>query len=129
MIESSCDIIILNVRITKEVYEKILKPLNEQSRVRGRKLIVCASSYDETALGQTIRRDLLAEYKSTKEINLVLCTYKALSEHTRKLASDFAMLCNTLIIDRTLLSSIYEEIENHEPITNIFMIIVQIFLI
>ena len=119
---SNADIIFFSVKITKEIYEKILKPLNEQSRMRGRKLIVCASSYDETALGQTIRRDLLAEYKSTKEINLVLCTYKALSEHTRKLASDFAMLCNTLIIDRTLLSSIYEEIENHEPITNIFNI-------
>ena len=119
---SNADIIFFSVKITKEVYEKILKPLNEQSRMRGRKLIVCASSYDETALGQTIRRDLLAEYKATKEINLVLCTYKALSDHTRKLASDFAMLCNTLIIDRTLLSSIYEEIENHEPITNIFNI-------
>lgn len=119
---SNADIIFFSVKITKEIYEKILKPLNEQSRMRGRKLIVCASSYDETALGQTIRRDLLAEYKSTKEINLVLCTYKALSDHTRKLASDFAMLCNTLIIDRTLLSSIYEEIEKHEPITNIFNI-------
>lgn len=119
---TNADIIFFSVKITKEIYEKILKPLNEQSRMRGRKLIVCASSYDETALGQTIRRDLLAEYKSTKEINLVLCTYKALSEHTRKLASDFAMLCNTLIIDRTLLASIYEEIENHVPITSIFNI-------
>lgn len=119
---SNADIIFFSVKITKDIYEKILKPLNEQSRLRGRKLIVCASSYDETALGQTIRRDLLGEYKQLKEINMVLCTYKALSDHTRKLASDFAMLCNTLIIDRTLLASIYEEVENHTPITTIFNI-------
>lgn len=119
---NNVDIILFSVKITKEIYEKILKPLNEQSRLRGRKLIVCSSSYDETALGQTIRRDLLAEYKQLKEINMVLCTYKALSDHTRRLASDFAMLCNTLIIDRTLLASIYDEIENHTPITTIFNI-------
>ena len=40
------------------IYTNILKPLNEHAKARGRKLIVCASMYDETALGQTIRRDL-----------------------------------------------------------------------
>lgn len=120
MIESSCDIVILNVRVTKEVYEKILKPLNEQSRVRGRKLIVCAATYDETALMQTIRRDLTNEYQKNKDINMVLTTYKAISEHLRTKINDFAVLCNTIIIDRSIRDEILEKIDSGKNILEIF---------
>lgn len=120
MIDSNCDIIILNVRITKEVYDKILKPLNEQSRIRGRKLIVCASTYDETALMQTIRRDLTNEYQKTKDINMVLTTYKAVSEHLRLIINDFATLCNTIIIDRSIKNDIIEKLDSGKSILEIF---------
>ena len=120
MIESGCDIIILNVRVTKDVYEKILKPLNEQSRIRGRKLIVCAATYDETALMQTIRRDLTNEYQKNKDINMVLTTYKAVSEHLKTKINDFAVLCNTIIIDRSIRDEIFEKIASGKNLLEIF---------
>lgn len=120
MIESNCDIVILNVRITKEVYDKILKPLNEQSRIRGRKLIVCASTYDETALMQTIRRDLTNEYQKKKDINMVLTTYRSVSEYLRLTINDFATLCNTIIIDRSIKNDIIEKLDSGKSILEVF---------
>ena len=120
MIESNCDIVILNIRITKEVYDKILKPLNEQSRIRGRKLIVCASTYDETALMQTIRRDLTNEYQKTKDINMVLTTYRSVSEYLRLTINDFATLCNTIIIDRSIKNDIIEKLDSGKSILEVF---------
>ena len=120
MIESNCDIVILNVRITNEVYDKILKPLNEQSRIRGRKLIVCASTYDETALMQTIRRDLTNEYQKKKDINMVLTTYRSVSEYLRLTINDFATLCNTIIIDRSIKNDIIEKLDSGKSILEVF---------
>lgn len=117
---TGADVIMFSVKVTKQIYEDILKPLNEHSRMRGRKLIVCASMYDETALGQTIRRDLTNEYQKSKDINMVLCTYKAISEHTRKLAEDFAMLTNTIMIDRELKASIEKQLDEGANILDIF---------
>lgn len=117
---NGADVIMFSVKVTKDIYTNILKPLNEHARMRGRKLIVCASMYDETALGQTIRRDLNNEYQQTKDINMVLCTYKAISEHTRKLAEDFAMLTNTIMIDRELRASIEMQLDEGANILDIF---------
>ena len=116
------DVIMFSVKVTKDIYTNILKPLNEHCRMRGRKLLVCASLYDETALGQTIRRDLMNEYQQNKDINMVLCTYKAISDHTRRLAEDFAMLTNTIIIDRELRASIERQLDEGANILNIFNI-------
>lgn len=117
---NGADVIMFSVKVTKDIYKNILVPLNEHCRMRGRKLIVCASMFDETALGQTIRRDLTNEYQKTKDINMVLCTYKAVSDHTRKLAEDFAMLANTIIIDRELKASIEKQLDEGANILNIF---------
>jgi len=43
---TGADVIMFSVKVTKEIYQNILVPLNEQSRMRGRKLIVCASMYE-----------------------------------------------------------------------------------
>jgi hypothetical protein len=120
-IENGADIIIFQVKITKSIYDNILKPLNEACRARGRKLIVCASSYDEVALGQTIRHDLNAEFKAHNSVNMVLCIYKSISDYTRQLANDFAMLCNTIIIDRQMKTLIEEKLDKL-PIHKIFNI-------
>lgn len=117
---NGADVIMFSVKVTKDIYNNILKPLNEHCRMRGRKLIVCASMFDETALGQTIRRDLTNEYQKNKDINMVLCTYKAVSDHTRKLAEDFAMLTNTIMIDRELRASIEKQLDEGANILDIF---------
>lgn len=119
---NNADVIILSVKITKDVYDNILKPLNEHSRARGRKLIVCASVYDETTLTSTIRRDLMNEYQKTKNINMVLCTCRSTSEYLRTRISDFATLCNTVVIDRALKSQIYERLDSGEDIIKILNI-------
>ena len=82
--------------------------------------IVCAATYDETALMQTIRRDLTNEYQKNKDINMVLTTYKAISEHLRTKINDFAVLCNTIIIDRSIRDEILEKIDSGKNILEIF---------
>ena len=96
----NADVIIFATKITHKTYETILKPLNENSRVRGRHLIVLAPTYDEVAVRQYIAPDLRFEYERTKDINMVLTTYRATSDAARKLLEDFAMLMNTEVIDR-----------------------------
>lgn len=114
------DIIIFSSKITKNTYEKILKPLRDASAARGRHLIVAAPFYDETALRQTIRRDLNNEYQKTHDVSMILMVYKALSAHTRKLVEDFSVLANTLVIDKDLERSIYEQLDAGSPIDSIF---------
>lgn len=92
------DIVVFSTKISASTYEFILQPLNEMSRQRGRKLVVCARAYDESAMVK-IANDLNNEYAKTRDINMILTTYRAISEHTRKLLSDFAMLMNTPVID------------------------------
>ena len=110
---SEADILIFSTKITKDVYEKILKPLNANCMVRGRHLIVAAPFYDEVAIKQIIARDLNNEYSKNKDINMVLTTYKATSAHARRLVEDFAVLTNTVVIDRSILHGIMESIDNN----------------
>lgn len=119
---SEADIIIFSTKVNRETYEKILSPLNRQCMARGRHLIVAAPCYDEVALRQIIARDLNSEYASRKDINMVLTTYRAMSAHARRLIDDFAVLTNTLIIDRPLERAIREEIDNGHQIYEIFNI-------
>ena len=102
------DIIIFDTKVTESSYKNIIKPLNEQSRARGRHLIIAAPSYDELALTRVIRRDLNKEFNETKSINLVLTNYRAISAHTRRLWDDFAVLCNTTPINMGLQNSIID---------------------
>lgn len=119
---SEADIIIFSTKVNTDTYQKILKPLNSHCVARGRHLIVAAPFYDEVALKQVIARDLNNEYSNRKDINMILTTYKATSTHTRRLIEDFAVLTNTLIIDRPLERSIREELDNGHEICEIFNI-------
>ena len=118
----SADIIIFSTKVKEVTYEKILKPLNEACRLRGRRLVVAAPNYDERTLSQTIRRDLNNEWAKTKKINMVLTTYRASSEHARKLVEDFAVLINTLVIDRALEQRLIEDIEKVSCVENVLNI-------
>lgn len=122
MVLNDADIIIFATKVTKNTYEYILKPLNIESRKRGRHLIVAAPSYDETALQQIIAVDLNNEYRQRHDVNLVLTTYRAISAHTRKLINDFAILTNTIVIDRALETAIIDKASAGIPIFQIFNI-------
>ena len=116
------DIIIFSTRITRSIYEDILVPLNNHIRQLGRHLVVAAPSYDETALSQVIARDLNNEFQSKKDINMVLCSYKASSAHSRRIINDFSVLTNTVVIDSSLVRQIKEELDNGNPIYKVFNI-------
>ena len=116
------DIILFSTRITRSIYEDILAPLNDHIRQMGRHLIVAAPAYDETALKQVIARDLNNEYQSRKDINMVLCTYRATSAHARRLIEDFSVLTNTLVIDHSIVQSIKEQLELGSQIYEVFNI-------
>ena len=119
---TNADVIVFSTKITKATYEKILKPLNENARIRGRHLIVAAPTYDEMALQQVISVDLNNEYRRTHDCNMVLTTYRAISAHTKKLVNDFAILMGTVLIDRSLEQRILEEIESGNTVNQIFNI-------
>ena len=117
------DVIIFSTKVTKEIYEKVLVPLNEYSRYLGRHLIVAAPMYDETALSQKIARDFKNEYQKTQDVNMVLTCYKAMSAHAKRLVNDFAVLVNTTIIDAPAIRDIIAKLDKNEyDITQIFNI-------
>lgn len=116
------DIVIFGTKVTIDTYKYILKPLNTACKMRGRKLIVAAPVYDETAMRQTIAMELNNEYRKEKTVNMVLTTYRAINTHTRKLAQDFAVLMNTIIIDRSLESFIIDKVTSGTDIAAIFNI-------
>lgn len=118
----NADIVIFSTKITENTYKKIIKPLNLECRTRGRHLIVCAPSFDETALSQVISPELNAEYRKTHDVNLVLTRYRAISEHTRRLANDFSVLMNTDIIDREKEKQIIDKVNTGTPISSLFNI-------
>lgn len=113
------DILIFGVRINQDIYEKILRPINQACMIRGRHLIVAAPYYDEVAMSQIISCDLNKEYKTRKDVNMVLTTYQATSNNDRRLIEDFAVLCNTMVIGRPLVKSILDDIEAGTPVGDI----------
>lgn len=119
---TNADVVILGTKVTSRTYEYILKPLNNESRVRGRNLIVVAPTYDVTTLEQVIAPALNDEFKRTHKVNMVLTTYRAISAHTRKLVNDFAILMNTIVIDRSLEERIISEVTSGVNINQIFRI-------
>lgn len=116
------DIIIFSKKVKTDTYQRILVPLNEQCKLRGRNLIVAAPSYDEVALKQVIQRDLNAEFLNEGKVNMVLTTYKATSAHARRIIEDFAVLANTFVIDGPIERDIYENLDNGKAIYEIFNI-------
>lgn len=114
------DILIFSTAVDNDIYENIIQPMNEVCRQRGRKLIVAAIRYDESTIALKIKPDLNAEYEQTHNINLVLTTYKAVNEHCRKLVEDFAVLCNTQVLDRKLCLSILDNVHSGHTIDGMF---------
>lgn len=116
------DVVIFGTKITKTNYKEILIPLNNESRKRGRHLIVAAPAYDEVALQQVISVDLNKEYARSHDVNMVLTTYRAISAHTRRLVNDFSVLMNTTVIDRAMENSILDDLAKGNNIASIFNI-------
>ena len=116
------DVVIFATKITSRTYNSILKPLNLESKVRGRHLIVVAPSYDENMLVQTVVPEFNNEYKNTHKVNMVLTTYRAISAHTRKLVTDFAVLMNTIVIDRAKEEDIINKLSSGLNINQVFNI-------
>lgn len=113
------DVIIFGTKVTETTYRKILKPLNEECRMRGRHLIVCAPFFDETALSQVIAPELNNEYRKNHDVNMVLSRYRAVSAHTRRLVNDFAILMNTDVIDRVKEKDIIDKLASGSLINQV----------
>jgi chaperonin GroEL (HSP60 family) len=108
---NGADVILFDHRVGRDTYEKLLKPLSEASRIRGRHLICVAPFYDETALQGVIRTDLLAEYNKNKDVNLVLMVCARPSGYARTQLDDFAMLLNTTMVSTAMEAELMEMVE------------------
>lgn len=93
------DVVIYDHKIGLETYTKSLQPLASSCKNRGRHLICIAPFYDQVAVDTKIAADLRAEYGAVKDINLVLMTCKYQTEHHKKMLHNFALLCNTEVIN------------------------------
>lgn len=113
------DVIIFSTKVTETTYKKIIQPLNQICKIRGRHLIVAAPTYDETALNNVIAPDLNTEHRKNHDINLVLTRYSAISAHTRRLINDFSVLMNTDIIDRVKEKDIIDKLASGKQITEL----------
>lgn len=92
---SNLDVVIFEHKITTTIFKELLIPLNEQCRARGRHLLVIAPFYDEHALDGVIKDTLNAEYRRSKDINMVLAVCSARNDKDKKCLADLAMLFNT----------------------------------
>lgn len=120
MVSGAMDYIVFDNKVDQQMYDKILKPLCEASKERGRKLACIAPWYDDVALGGPIRRDLLNELKQTGSISLVLLVCNKTNAYSRIILSDFAMLLNTPIITRVVKDQIIEALDKNPDIYSQF---------
>lgn len=120
MVSGAMDYIVFDNKVDQQMYDKILKPLCEASKERGRKLACIAPWYDDVALGGPIRRDLLNELKQTGSISLVLLVCNKTNAYSRTILSDFAMLLNTPIITRVVKDQIIEALDKKPDIYSQF---------
>lgn len=110
------DYIVFDNKVDQSIYDKILKPLCEASKQRGRKLACIAPWYDDVALGGPIRRDLLEDLKQHGSISLVLLVCNKTNARARTLLNDLAMLLNTPVITRVVKDQILEALEKDPDI-------------
>lgn len=116
------DVIMFGTTVTESVLEKIIIPLNEECRFRGRHLLVCAPSYDEIMLRNKVAPMLNNEFRQLKSCNLVLSTYRAFNNYTRKIANDFSILMNTEILSKSRVDEIISKVTSGIPLTQIINI-------
>jgi chaperonin GroEL (HSP60 family) len=112
MLLNGSDVIMFDHKVMKETYVKILKPLSEACRERGRHLICIAPFYDENALSGIIKTDLNNEYRKIHDINLVLMCCSKATGHSKVLLEDLSMLLNTVMISPQTENEIIEILNN-----------------
>lgn len=109
--DSHIDVIVFDHKITAEIYNKFIRPLNVMCFNRKRRLMVIAPFYDEVLLNKTIAAELSKEYSQRKTVNLILMRCSATSAMHKKKLSDLAMLLNTEIITNSIEALILEQID------------------
>ena len=105
------DVLIFTCKITDDIFTGIIQPALILSQGCGRHLLVCAPSYDEVLIKRKIVPMVQQEFSETKDSALVLCTYKAMNEYHRQMITDFAILCHTITIDRSMAEAIISNTE------------------
>lgn len=115
----SCDVIIFETMVTTDMFKYILAPANVQSKLRGRRLLCFAPSYDEAAMNQYIAPALQKEFhENNGVINLIVLSYRAFREDLKMIMDDFSVLMHTFPINRsTALNMITSAKRSGYPIT------------
>ena len=109
------DVLVFDHKVTKLTYEKIIKPLNNLCRRMERKLVVIAPIYDQTTMYSEIKRDLMDEFNKTRDINLVLLVFTAMTSSMKKNIGDLAVLLNTEVIDSNYEAILLKKLEESQP--------------
>lgn len=119
-LSAGADVIMFDHKITRETYEKILKPLSDACKGRNRHLICIAPFYDEMALNGVIKSDLNIEYRNEHNINLVLMVCAKATGAARVNLEDLAMLLNTQMISPQMETEFIEILSNGENVYKLF---------
>ena len=99
------DVIMIDHKVSADIFNHILLPLNSECAFNNRHLLVIAPSYDDVAMLR-MRQLLLDEYKQTHDVNMVLTVANINFANNRDCYDDLAMLLNTTILTRTMVADI-----------------------
>nr|DAJ77537.1 MAG TPA: Heat shock protein 60 [Caudoviricetes sp.] len=99
------DVIMIDHKVSADIFNYILLPLNNECAFNNRHLLVIAPSYDDVAMLR-MRQLLLDEYKQTHDVNMVLTVANINFGNNRDCYDDLAMLLNTTVLTRTMVSDI-----------------------
>lgn len=114
-IEENVDVLLFDHKISSVTYENIIHPVWGMCTQMGRKLVVIAPFYDQTTLYGTIKRDIYLKYEETKDNSLILLVATAATEYTKKMLGDLAILLNTELIDKFMVESILDLLQEYQP--------------
>lgn len=119
-------VLIFDHQIRVATYREIIEPLYSFCRNNGASLVVVAPSYDEVALNNHIKRDVLAEYRVEKRASLIITAYPKNNKSDAASIYDLAMLTDTSVIDRSIEEEILSRLDktssDYAPIHHILEI-------
>ena len=113
-------VLIFDHQIRVTTYRDIIEPLYSFCRNKNATVVVVAPSYDDVALHNHIKRDIMAEYRVEKRTSLVITAYPKNNKSDAASIYDLAMLADTSVIDRSIeeeiLSKLDKTSKNYTPL-------------
>lgn len=105
-------VLIFDHKIRVTTYQEIIYPLYTIFRSTNTPLIIVAPSYDEKALHNHIKRDVMTEFRSEKTVSLIITAFPNNNKTDITAMYDLASLMDTTVIDPSIEEQILDGLSN-----------------